>query len=95
MSIKLNDNIKINAGKPSESKYLSSVNAAYSSISVASAAIPISERHIGLTVLINSGLTNVEYWWKENVYDIDLIEKKFSSEQVIGDFITGATNLVV
>ena len=93
MSIKLNDNIKINAGKPSESKYLSTGNTAYSTTIEANAAIPIAERHIGLTLLIGTGITNLEYWWKEDVQDVDLIEKKFSSEQVVGDFITGATNL--
>lgn len=89
MSIKLNDNIKINAGKPSESKYLSSGNTAYVSVSDAITGVPISERHLGLTVNIN----NIEYWWKDDVQDVDLVEKKFSSEQVVGDFITGATNL--
>jgi len=93
MSIKLNDNIKINAGKPSESKYLSTGNTAYASISVANTQVPIAERYLGLTVLINTGTSNIEYWWKESVQNTGLIEKKFSSEQVIGDFITGATNL--
>jgi len=93
MSIKLNDNIKINAGKPSESKYLSTGNTAYLSITDVNNQIPIAERYLGLTVLIDSGSTNLEHWYKEGVNDTDLIEKKFSSEQVIGDFITGATNL--
>lgn len=93
MSIKLNDNIKINAGKPSEAKYLSTGNTAYVSISEVNTQIPIAERHIGLTVLINSGGTNLEYWYKTDVTNTDLVEKKFSSEQLVGDFITGATNL--
>ena len=93
MAIILNDNIKINAGKPSESKYLSSGNTAYVSVTDAYTSIPIAERYVGLTVLIDTGTTNVEYWWKENVQNADLVEKKFSSEQLIGDFVTGATNL--
>lgn len=93
MSIKLNDNIKINAGKPSESKYLSTGNTAYLSINDVNAQIPIAERYIGLTVLIDSGSTNIEHWYKEGVSNTDLIEKKFASEQLVGDFITGATNL--
>ena len=58
MAIILNDNIKINAGKPSESKYLSTGNTAYSGTTLVDAksgvttAIPISERHLGLTVLL-------------------------------------------
>jgi hypothetical protein len=93
MSIKLNDNIKINAGKPSESKYLSTGNTAYLSINEVNSQIAISERYLGLTVLIDSGATNIEHWYKEGVSDTDLIEKKFSSEQPTGDFVTGATNL--
>lgn len=93
MGIILNDNIKINAGKPSEAKYLSTGNTSYISVSAATTAIPISERHIGLTVLVNTGTSNIEYWWKGSVNDIDLIEKKSSSEQLVGEFITGATNL--
>lgn len=93
MSIKLNDNIKINAGKPSESKYLGTGNTAYTSINTPNIEIPIAERYLGLTVLVNTGTSNIEYWWKESVQDVGLIEKKFSSEQFIGDFITGAINL--
>ena len=93
MAIILNDNIKINAGKPSESKYLNSSNIAYSSTTEATTSIPIAERYFGLTVLVDTGTSNVEYWWREGVTDIDLIEKKFASEQLVGDFITGATNL--
>lgn len=93
MAIILNDNIKINAGKPSESKYLNSSNLPYALVADAIAAIPIATRHLGLTVLIQSGASNTEYWWKTGVQDIDLIEKKFASEQITGDFITGATNL--
>ena len=95
MAIILNDNIKINAGKPSESKYLNSNNIAYSSTTEASIAIPVSERYLGLTVLVDTGTSNIEYWWRESVTGTteNLIEKKFSSEQLVGDFITGATNL--
>jgi len=98
MAIILNDNIKINAGKPSESKYLNTSNLPYSGSTIAAAlnavttAIPISERYLGLTVLVTTGGTyNTEYWFKTDVNT--LIEKKFASEQVVGDFITGATNL--
>jgi len=93
MAIILNDNIKINAGKPSESKYLTSGNTAYASITAVNAAIPISERYVGLTVLIDSGTTNIEHWYEEGVTNGDLIEKKFNTIIPIGDFITGATNL--
>jgi hypothetical protein len=93
MAIILNDNIRINAGKPVNAKYLSSGNTAYVSVAAVNAAISIPERHIGLTVLINTGSSNTEYWYYAGVADIDLIEKKYASEQIVGDFITGATNL--
>jgi len=99
MAIILNDNIRINAGKPSESKYLSSTNLPYSgstlsaALSAVTTAISISERYLGLTVLVTTGGSNIEYWFKEGVQNANLIEKKFTSEQLVGDFITGATNL--
>ena len=89
MAITLNDNIKINAGKPSESKYLNTSNATYASTGATNSAISISERHIGLTVNIN----NVEYWYKEGVADINLVEKKYDTIIPTTEFITGATNL--
>ena len=89
MAINLNDNIKIFAGKPSESKYLSSTNTVYSSIGNVNAAIPITLRHIGLTVNVG----NVEYWYKDGVTDGNLIEKIYSTLIPITDYITGGTNV--
>lgn len=91
MAIILNDNIKINAGKPSESKYLNTGNTAYISESAVCAQIPISERYVGLTVLVDTGATNVEYWFQEDVST--LVEKKFDSVIPTEDFVTGATNI--
>lgn len=85
MSIIFNDNIKINAGKPIDTRYLNSDNETFLSVSAVNFAIPIGERYIGLTVNIN----NVEYWYKDGVDDVDLVEKFIS----IGDYITGATNV--
>lgn len=93
MAIILNDNLRINAGKPADSKYLNASNAPYSATTEVLSAIGLSERHQGLTVLVESGSTNVEHWFKNGTADGDLIEKKFASEQLVGDFITGATNL--
>ena len=83
--IKLNDNIKLKAGKPLDSKYLSSGNTAYSTASVVNTQIPISERYVGLTVLVN----NVEYWYKNGVANSNLVEKNPS----LTNYISGATNL--
>lgn len=91
MAIILNDNIKINAGKPSESKYLTTGNTAYSSPAAVCAAIPVPERHLGLTVLVESGGTKAEYWFREDVNV--LIPKTLDITIPEGDFITGATNI--
>jgi len=97
MAINLNDNLKINVGNPIDSRYLNTGNTAYVSIDAVTATtlggIAISQRYKGLTVLVDSGGTNVEFWFKNGVANSDLEEKKFASEQLIGDFITGATNL--
>ena len=89
MGIVLNDNIKINAGKPVESKYLNLSNIVYSSIAEVNSSIPISERHVGLTVNINY----LEYWYKDGVQDSDLVLKTIDSGFTIGSFISGATNI--
>ena len=89
MAINLNDNTRVKAGKPSEAKYLSTGNTVYATVAAVNAAIPIAERHVGLTV----NVANVEYWYKSAVTDISLIEKKFNTEIPIADFVTGATNL--
>lgn len=81
MAIILNDNIKINAGKPSEAKYLSSGNTVYTSISEVNTTVPISERHIGLTVNIGYD----EYWYSTGVTDSDLILKKSASGSTINN----------
>ena len=94
MAIILNDNIKINAGKPIDTRYLNSGNTAYPVKSSVFTAIPISERYVGLTVLVNSGsVGNVELWFKTGVTDTDLIEKKYDSLLPISDYVTGATNV--
>lgn len=68
----LNDNIKVNAGKPSEAKYLNpNTNLPYIDVAQVNLLVPISERHIGLTVLIN----DEEYWYKDGVTNGDLVLK--------------------
>ena len=93
MGIILNDNIKINAGKPSESKYLTSGNTAYASVAAVNLALPIPVRYVGLTVLVVSGGTNIEYWYENGVADVNLIQKKFASAVPIGNFVTGGSNV--
>ena len=92
MAIILNDNLKIRGPLPSDSRYFNNL-LPYSGVSEVNSIILIGERHEGLTVLIESGASNIEYWYKVGVTDVDLVEKKFGSEQLVGDFVTGATNL--
>lgn len=91
MAIILNDNIKINAGKPIDTKYLTTGNTAYISTAAVCAAIPVSERYLGLTVLVDTGTTSVEYWFRDDVNS--LIPKTVDINIPEGSFITGATNL--
>jgi hypothetical protein len=94
MAITLNDNIKINAGKPSEPKYLTTGNTAYVSTASVFAEIPVALRYVGLTVLMSgTSNQNVEYWFKTGVTNTALIEKKYDSILPIGDYITGGTQL--
>jgi hypothetical protein len=78
--INLNDNFKINAGKPIDSKYLNGV-IDYSSISEVNLIIPQSERYLGLTVRING----VEYWYKNGKLDTDLVVKSIGFSGGLGD----------
>jgi hypothetical protein len=89
MAIILNDNTKINAGKPSESRYLSTGNTAYVSTGATNIAIPVPLRYAGLTV----NILGTEYWYKDGVNNINLIEKKYDTVIPSGDFVTGATNI--
>lgn len=82
MAIQLNDNIKVNAGKPLDTKYLNTTNLPYTSISEVNSVIPVPERSIGLTVNIN----NDEYWYATGVTDSDLVLKNTSSGSTISGF---------
>jgi hypothetical protein len=87
MAIIINDNIRVNAGKPVDAKYLSSGNTAYTSVAAVNAAITIPERHVGLTV----NIMGVEYWYTG--VTSSPIQKKYDSTIPSGDFVTGGTNL--
>ena len=70
MAIILNDNLKINVGKPVDSKYLNGL-VPYVNIAEVNSVIPIAERYVGLTV----NIVNEEYWYKDGVADGQLVEK--------------------
>jgi hypothetical protein len=71
MSKSLNDNLRISAGKPVDAKYLNSANTPYTATTQVTSQIPLSERHIGLTVTVNG----IEYWFRTGVTNNSLIPK--------------------
>lgn len=90
MAINLSDNIKVQAPKPADSRYLN-ITVPYSGTTHVNSLIPSGERYPGLTVLINgteTGGVNKEYWYKIGVADIDLILKTMGGTSVL----SGATN---
>ncbi len=71
MAIELNDNLKILVGAPIDNKYLDDTNSSYTNIGEVNTAIGTGQRYVGLTV----NISNEEYWYKDGVDDLDLIEK--------------------
>jgi hypothetical protein len=95
MAIQYNENIKIAGPLPLDTRYLSLRTLGgnplpYSGASEVYSTIISSERYSGLTVLINTGGTNLEYWFKNNTTNLIL---KSITGQTTADAITGATNL--
>jgi hypothetical protein len=93
-----NENITLAAPNPLDKRYLSNRTLAgsqlpYSSCTEVTTTISDAVRYTGLTVLISTGGTNLEFWFKEGVDNSDLVEKKYDSVIPTGDFVTGATNL--
>lgn len=90
MSQQINDNFKINAPKPMDQRFCKFVDGAsfpYASVSEANSIILSIYRYIGMTVLINDGSVNKEYWYKEGTDDLDLVVKSAGKAP---SFITGA-----
>lgn len=87
MAIILNDNIRVNAGKPVDFKYLSTGNTVYNTTAEVNSTIAVPERYTGLTV----NILGEEYWFKEGVTDVDLVQK--ITPALGSGTITGATNI--
>jgi len=90
MAINFGDNFNIAGPLPIDERYYNGL-VPYTGTSEVLSSISVGERYLGLTVLVQSGSTYIEYWFKDDINT--LVEKKYASEQVVGDFITGATNL--
>lgn len=90
MAITFPDNLFIGAGNPIDAKYLSSGNTAYPNVLAVCSRIPESQRYVGLTVLVSTGGTNAEYWFKDTIYG--LVPKMSGGTGGGIGTITGGTN---
>jgi hypothetical protein len=91
-----NENITLAAPNPLDKRYLSNRTLGgsqlpYSGVSEVYSIIPSTVRYSGLTVFINTGGTNIEYWFKDNI--TTLIQKVYDTTLPISSFVTGATNI--
>jgi len=78
MAITINDNFNNFSPKSMDNKYMVSGLTRYATVAAANAAIPGAYRHLGLTVLLNTGGGSQEYWYKEGTADLDLVIKDLS-----------------
>lgn len=78
MSLSVNDSLQNNSPKPLDNKYgifSGGAFAAYTSVAQANSSIPSSYRSLGLTVLVNNGSVNQEYWYQAGIADGNLVPK--------------------
>lgn len=78
MSIQRNDSLLIAAPKDVDSRY-DNDGSHFTSVSEANAGINAAFRYQGLTVGILSGGVVTEYWYRDGVADVDLIQKTSGS----------------
>lgn len=95
----INDNFSLRAPKSIDDKYgpvIGGHTMTYTDIAAANAAIPSAYRYLGLTVLIDTGTENKEYWWKDGVADGDLVLKSITAADTWKTILTssyGTTDL--
>ena len=75
MSIKLNDSIRVQGGKPVEDKRLNN-GVVYNSVLQANTLIAKTDRYPTLEVAIKIGGVTFIYWYKEGIEDSDLVLKQ-------------------
>jgi hypothetical protein len=86
MATVINDNFKLQAPKPIESRYAKfagGISIPYASVAEANSLIPMAYRYQGLTVLILENSKNVEYSYQGGVADINLVFKAPGTERRI------------
>ena len=92
MAIILGDNIRISGPLPIDSRYFNNL-VPYTGITHVNSVIPEAERHIGLTVVVKTGSTYSEYWYRTGVTNSSLELKTRDIAIPTGSFITGGTNI--
>jgi hypothetical protein len=75
MPILLNDNLDIQAPRPTDNRF-----GPYANTTAALAAVPSAQRYIGLTVgVLGVGNVAQEYWFDDGIANTDLVIKQFGS----------------
>lgn len=97
-----NDNIQIAAPKDIDNrrgKFFGGVWLPYTNVAEANVTVLPAYRSIGLTVIIDVAGETKEYWWKEGITDVDLIDKNPSMGGIVtaenGLSLSGANNVVL
>lgn len=94
MALTVNDTIQNSSPKPLDNKYgifASGAFRAYTSTTEANTSIPAPFRSVGLTVLINTGSGNQEYWYLAGTADVNLVAKSATATVSSPITITGTT----
>lgn len=97
MPTEINDSLMTTSGAPLDAKYSKKVNnvsVPYTSVSDVNVNIPTAYRTIGLTVLVNEGGVNAEYWYKDGTGNDKLIRKSANAIALSVAGTTGPSSLV-
>jgi len=92
MSLIVNDSIQNNSPKPVDNKYgvfASGSFRPYTNVTEANTSIAAAYRSVGLTVLINTGSGNTEYWYQAGIADGNLVPKISTTSVSVPITLTG------
>jgi hypothetical protein len=90
MAINIGTGLQVNAGVPLDVKFFNESVQPYTATTEVTTTIPLAQRHIGLTVLVDDGSGPEEYWFATGVTNSDLVVK--SPDIAAAGGLTGATN---
>jgi hypothetical protein len=80
MAIPVNDNIKVNAPKPSDPRFFAPNNTPWASVQAVEAGIPLTERHPELPV----NIMGIIYWWKNGAWVVQSDDTKLAKGNFVG-----------